>query len=315
MWGWSSPNTRSRSVKSRGFEQRDRPPASPTDKYAYARSFRDAGVPSRPRSAITRIAPGAGAPTGSREGFRGAGCRSCHRRRTSCARSARSPSGGCATSGSSGRSKPSTRSPVAPTAPITRAPACKGHPVARRTVERLMRELGIEGVIRGGRRRTTVAEPRPRPRRGCRTRSTAGPGRPRLHRGRPARLRDAGPTHVRTWHPPHTGGPSADSAARDCPGRQPDARFGSSHVPPCSRHFPGLAATAPSVSGPGRPNSRAGRADDRANRGCTWRQSLPVHEEKLRSSSKDTNIHHGPLWRFCREHGRRGCLALSFRLP
>ncbi|MGW3563347.1 hypothetical protein ACWDSL_05505 [Streptomyces sp. NPDC000941] len=36
--------------------------------------------------------------------------------------------------------------------------------MARGTVERLMRELGLEGVIRGQRRRTTVPEPlAPRP--------------------------------------------------------------------------------------------------------------------------------------------------------
>ncbi|WP_149182127.1 IS3 family transposase [Streptomyces sp. TRM49041] len=46
---------------------------------------------------------------------------------------------------------------------ITRALRCKGIVVARRTVERLMRELGLEGVIRR-RRRTTVPDPSaPRP--------------------------------------------------------------------------------------------------------------------------------------------------------
>ncbi|MGW7008732.1 IS3 family transposase [Streptomyces sp. NPDC054933] len=39
---------------------------------------------------------------------------------------------------------------------ITRALRRKGHEVARCTVERLMAELGLEGVIRGRRRRTTV---------------------------------------------------------------------------------------------------------------------------------------------------------------
>ncbi|WP_159402032.1 IS3 family transposase, partial [Streptomyces hygroscopicus] len=39
---------------------------------------------------------------------------------------------------------------------ITRALRRKGHEVARCTVERLMAELGIEGVIRGRRRRTTI---------------------------------------------------------------------------------------------------------------------------------------------------------------
>ncbi|MGW3731383.1 IS3 family transposase [Streptomyces sp. NPDC000851] len=42
---------------------------------------------------------------------------------------------------------------------ITRALKRKGVEVARCTVERLMAELGIEGVIRGQRRRTTIPEP------------------------------------------------------------------------------------------------------------------------------------------------------------
>ncbi|WP_420855520.1 IS3 family transposase [Streptomyces humi] len=42
---------------------------------------------------------------------------------------------------------------------ITRALRRKGHEVARCTVERLMAELGPEGVIRGRRRRTTVPKP------------------------------------------------------------------------------------------------------------------------------------------------------------
>ncbi|BBJ37544.1 hypothetical protein SSPO_002620 [Streptomyces antimycoticus] len=47
---------------------------------------------------------------------------------------------------------------------ITRALRRMGVDVARCTVERLMRELGLEGVIRGQRRRTTVPEPSaPRP--------------------------------------------------------------------------------------------------------------------------------------------------------
>ncbi|GHC82031.1 IS3 family transposase [Streptomyces flavofungini] len=47
---------------------------------------------------------------------------------------------------------------------ITRALHRKGVDVARCTVERLMAELGIEGVIRGRRRRTTIPEPSaPRP--------------------------------------------------------------------------------------------------------------------------------------------------------
>ncbi|MFE7978852.1 IS3 family transposase [Streptomyces shenzhenensis] len=48
---------------------------------------------------------------------------------------------------------------------ITRALRRKGHEVARCTVERPMAELSLKGVIRGRRRRTTVAEPSaPRPR-------------------------------------------------------------------------------------------------------------------------------------------------------
>ncbi|GGZ09784.1 hypothetical protein CP967_15355 [Streptomyces nitrosporeus] len=47
---------------------------------------------------------------------------------------------------------------------ITRALGRKGVEVARCTVERLMAELGLEGVTRGRRRRTTVPEPSaPRP--------------------------------------------------------------------------------------------------------------------------------------------------------
>lgn len=42
---------------------------------------------------------------------------------------------------------------------ITRALGRKGVDVARCTVERLMVELGVEGVIRGRRRRTTIPEP------------------------------------------------------------------------------------------------------------------------------------------------------------
>ena len=39
----------------------------------------------------------------------------------------------------------------------------EGHTVARCTVERLMRELGLRGVMRGKPRRTTVADPAPTP--------------------------------------------------------------------------------------------------------------------------------------------------------
>ncbi|MFI6986395.1 IS3 family transposase [Embleya sp. NPDC050154] len=74
---------------------------------------------------------------------------------------------------------------------ITRALARKGHPVARCTVERLMRELGIEGVIRGRRRRTTVTEPAaPRPPDPV-DRVFAADG--------PDRLWVADLTYVRTW--------------------------------------------------------------------------------------------------------------------
>jgi transposase InsO family protein len=48
--------------------------------------------------------------------------------------------------------------------PVTRALRRKSIAVARCTVKRLMADLGIEGVIRGQRRRTTVPEPSaPRP--------------------------------------------------------------------------------------------------------------------------------------------------------
>ncbi|MGW1998607.1 IS3 family transposase [Embleya sp. NPDC001921] len=74
---------------------------------------------------------------------------------------------------------------------IARALARKGHPVARCTVERLMRELGVEGVIRGRRRRTTVAEPAaPRPP-DLVDRVFAADG--------PDRLWVADLTYVRTW--------------------------------------------------------------------------------------------------------------------
>ncbi|GCD99136.1 IS3 family transposase [Embleya hyalina] len=74
---------------------------------------------------------------------------------------------------------------------ITRAPARKGHSIARCTVERLMREPGIEGVIRGRRRRTTVPEPAaPRPP-DLVDRVFAADG--------PDRLWVADPTYVRTW--------------------------------------------------------------------------------------------------------------------
>lgn len=74
---------------------------------------------------------------------------------------------------------------------VTRALARAGHPVARCTVERLMRELGIEGVIRGQRRRTTIPEP-------------AAPRPPdlvnrRFEASRPNQLWLADLTYIRTW--------------------------------------------------------------------------------------------------------------------
>jgi putative transposase len=74
---------------------------------------------------------------------------------------------------------------------ITRALRHKGIEVARCTIERLMRELGIEGVIRGQRRRTTVPEPSaPRPPDLVDRNFTAT---------RPDQLWVADMTYVRTW--------------------------------------------------------------------------------------------------------------------
>ncbi|MFF4568003.1 IS3 family transposase [Streptomyces sp. NPDC001435] len=74
---------------------------------------------------------------------------------------------------------------------ITRALRRKGIEVARCTVERLMAELGIEGVIRGQRRRTTIAEPTaPRPPDLVDRKFTAD---------RPDQLWVADLTYVRTW--------------------------------------------------------------------------------------------------------------------
>ncbi|WP_240800365.1 IS3 family transposase [Streptomyces sp. ICN441] len=74
---------------------------------------------------------------------------------------------------------------------ITRALRRKGIEAARCTVERLMRELGIEGVIRGQRRRTTVPEPSaPRPPDLVDRDFTAS---------RPDELWVADMTYVRTW--------------------------------------------------------------------------------------------------------------------
>ena len=74
---------------------------------------------------------------------------------------------------------------------ITRALLRKGVVVARCTVERLMGELGLEGVIRGQRRRTTVPEPSaPRPPDLVDRDFTAS---------RPDQLWVADMTYVRTW--------------------------------------------------------------------------------------------------------------------
>ncbi|MFJ1656911.1 IS3 family transposase [Streptomyces sp. NPDC088337] len=74
---------------------------------------------------------------------------------------------------------------------ITRALRRKGVQVARCTVERLMAELGLEGVIRGQRRRTTVPEPSaPRPPDLVDRDFTAS---------RPDQLWVADMTYVRTW--------------------------------------------------------------------------------------------------------------------
>lgn len=74
---------------------------------------------------------------------------------------------------------------------ITHTLRRQGHQVARCTVERLMAELNIEGVIRGRRRRTTIAEPSaPRPPDLVDRRFTAE---------RPDQLWVADMTYVRTW--------------------------------------------------------------------------------------------------------------------
>jgi len=67
----------------------------------------------------------------------------------------------------------------------------EGIPVARCTVERLMRELGLAGVRRGKRRRTTVADP-------AAARPADLVGR-RFHRPAPDRLWVADFTYVPTW--------------------------------------------------------------------------------------------------------------------
>ncbi|GJF32536.1 hypothetical protein KNE206_52360 [Kitasatospora sp. NE20-6] len=74
---------------------------------------------------------------------------------------------------------------------VTRTLVRAGHAVACCTVERLMRELGIEGVIRGRRRRTTIPEPAaPRPPDLVNRQFTAE---------RPNRLWLADLSYIRTW--------------------------------------------------------------------------------------------------------------------
>ena len=67
----------------------------------------------------------------------------------------------------------------------------EGHTVARCTVERLMRDLGLRGVVRGKPRRTTVAGPA-----GERPRDLV---ERRFCAGAPNRLWVADLTYVRTW--------------------------------------------------------------------------------------------------------------------
>lgn len=67
----------------------------------------------------------------------------------------------------------------------------EGKPIARCTVERLMRDMGIEGVRRGKRVRTTVPDPsKPCPR---------DLARRAFHADRPNRLGVADFTYVSTW--------------------------------------------------------------------------------------------------------------------
>lgn len=74
---------------------------------------------------------------------------------------------------------------------IHHQPRREGITAARCTIERLMREDGLEGVIRGQRRRTTIFEPAaPRPPDLVNRRFTAS---------RPDHLRAADLTCIRTW--------------------------------------------------------------------------------------------------------------------
>ncbi|MFG2630678.1 IS3 family transposase [Streptomyces sp. NPDC048473] len=67
----------------------------------------------------------------------------------------------------------------------------KGLAAARRAIERLMREDGLEGAVRGQRRRTTIPEPSdPRP---------PGPVHRRFTAYRPNQLWVADLTYIRTW--------------------------------------------------------------------------------------------------------------------
>ena len=63
--------------------------------------------------------------------------------------------------------------------------------MARCTVERLMRELGLPGAVRGKKVRTTIRDDGHE--------RAAGPAAPRLHRHRPNRRWVADFTHVATW--------------------------------------------------------------------------------------------------------------------
>ncbi len=95
---------------------------------------------------------------------------------------------------------------------ITRALRRKGVHVARCTVERLMAELGLEGVIRGRRRRTTVPEPSPPGRRTWSTVTSprAGP----TSSGWPTRPMSAPGQAGCTWRSSWTSSPGRSSDGR-----------------------------------------------------------------------------------------------------
>ncbi|WP_157996797.1 IS3 family transposase, partial [Streptomyces otsuchiensis] len=137
---------------------------------------------------------------------------------------------------------------------VTRALVRAGHAVARCTVERLMRELGIEGVIRGQRRRTTVPEPTaPRPPDLVNRRFTAEarpgtrPSRSRLRRAHSAR-RTAG---RRQRRPPRRRPQPGDTTARVAVARTRTAA-------PLPRQ-PNIATTQPAASLYSAERSSAGR--------------------------------------------------------